>query len=160
MKFTDKKYWGAFIAGVLWGIVIAFIGGWIYLRSSLVYEIKSNGTFDETVKKVLSEIPKVKGWNVESVVCAIPNTADNCRIRSFKLCNGNYAKIMLDNADDRKVSCVIPCTMAVYEKPDGKTYIGRVNVSLLGYIIGGLPAKIFAGKVNPEQQEMLKKIIE
>ena len=35
---------------------------------------------------------------------------------------------------------MMPCTISVYEKSDGKTYIGSMNAGLLGRVFGGTVA--------------------
>lgn len=160
MKSERLKYWGAFLAGSLWGIVLVFVIGTVYLRYNMVQEFQSAGTFEETLKKLRTSVGNVKGWTMEPVMCSLPNTADNCRMRTFKLCNPQYAKAMLNEQESRKVSSIIPCTFAVYEKQDGKTYIARLNVSLLGFIIGGVPGRIFPQSVDPDQKRILEDIIQ
>lgn len=160
MKMPDKKYWGVFGVGFLWGIVITFIVGILYLRNSLVYETQCTSGFDKTVSGISERVKEMKGWTVKTVPCALPLTSDKCKMRVFKLCNAEYAGQMLNNPHDRRVSAVIPCTFAVYEKPDGGTYLARMNVGLLGFILGGEPGRIFPSKIALEQKNMLKGIAE
>jgi uncharacterized protein (DUF302 family) len=46
----------------------------------------------------------------------------------------------------------MPCTIAVYEKSDGKTYVSLMNMDMLGMIYGGLIAEI-AGEFAPQMME-------
>lgn len=159
IKSERLKYWGVFTAGCLWGIGLALIVITLFLRYNLVEEFQCAGNFDESVNQLVKSVGAVKGWSMEQVVCSLPNTSDNCRMRTFKLCNAQYAKAMLNDQDARKVSSVIPCTFSIYEKQDGKTYISRLNVRVLGFIMGGIPGRIFPQNVNPEQKKILENII-
>ena len=160
MKFSDRKYVGAFFAGLLWGGVLVFIFGTLYLRSHTVLEYTSKYGFDETVRKIVENVSKSKGWSVKVGGCALPKASDGSKMRILKLCQADYAKKMLSDGRDRKVSAIIPCTFAVYGKPDGKTYVSRLNVSLAGRLLGGAPGELFTGNITKEQELMLRGIVE
>ena len=164
MKDTDKKdkkkYWGVFIAGFLWGITFTFIFGVILLRHSLIYEYQSKLGYDETVAAIKKAASSSPGWVVRyGSGCSLPKIKDASKITVMKLCHGTYGSVLLNNEETRKTSAIIPCTFAIYQKSDGKTYLSRVNVSLLGSLLGGKAGKIFAGKVSPEQEAMLEGIV-
>jgi uncharacterized protein (DUF302 family) len=42
------------------------------------------------------------------------------------------------------VSSLMPCRISVYEKTDGKTYISRLNSSMLSPLIGDLAADVMS----------------
>lgn len=159
MKKPDKKYLGAFFAGLLWGLVLMFIFSVTYLRRNVVLEYKSKYGFEDTVKKLADNVMATKGWTVKVGGCNLPQAKDGCKMRLLKLCNLKYAEAMLADENDRKVSAIIPCSMAVYQKPDGKTYISRLNVSLVGRFLGGEPGIFFPNVIAPEQDAALKNII-
>jgi len=150
----NGRYIGAFLAGILWGGGIVFIFGVIFLRYSLVTEEKVPGTFDEVCSRLEGAITKNKSWTFRKEICALPVLNDSSRLVVFKLCNKNYAEQMLNPPESRKVAAVIPCSFAVYEK-NGSTCIARMNVRLLGNLMGGIPGEVFPGKIAPEQKVML-----
>jgi uncharacterized protein (DUF302 family) len=49
----------------------------------------------------------------------------------------------------------MPCTISVYEKSDGKAYIGSMNAGLLGKMFGGTVAEIMGEKVADDQQAFI-----
>lgn len=154
-----KKYWGVFAAGFLWGITFTFIFGVIFLRHSLIYEYESKLGYDETVKQIKTNAKNTKGWVVQfGAGCKMPKIKDGSKITIMKLCNGQYGSKLLNGDNTRKTSTIIPCTFSIYQK-NGKTYLARVNVSLLGSLLGGEAAKIFTGKVTPEQEQMLQGVV-
>lgn len=160
MKSFFKKhgrYIGAFSAGMLWGGGIVFIAGVIFLRYNLVVEEKVPGTFDEVSAKLENSISKNKSWTFRKEICSLPILNDSSRLIVFKLCNRNYAEKMLNPPESRKVSAVIPCTFAVYEK-NGSVCIARMNVRLLGNLIGGVPGEVFPARIAPEQKVMLDAV--
>jgi uncharacterized protein (DUF302 family) len=158
-KKEKNRFWGIFSAGFLWGIAVTFIFGVIFLRHSLINEYQSKLGFEETVAALGTEAKATKGWLVRKPSCSLPQPKDKTKITAMKLCHAKYASDLLDDENSRKVSAMIPCTFAVYQKSDGKTYISRMNVSLLGSLLGGKSGKIFPGKVTPDQEKMLETVI-
>lgn len=156
---TQNKKWGTFLAGVLWGITFSFIFGVIFLRHSLIYEYESKLGFDETVAQISKNIKNSKGWIVQfGSGCKMPKRKDGSKMTILKLCNGQYGSGLLNDQSTRKTSAIIPCTFSIYEK-NGKTYLSRVNVSLLGQLLGGNATNIFSRKIAPEQENMLDGIV-
>ena len=70
------------------------------------------------------------------------------------LCQANHAARMLGDDSARKVSVFMPCTISVYKKADGKTYISSMNAGLLGNMFGGIVAKVM-GEVAVDQQSFI-----
>jgi len=159
-KKEKKRFWGIFAAGFLWGIAATFIFGIIFLRNSLIHEYQSKLGFEETVTTLGNNAKATKGWLVRKPSCSLPQPKDNTKIAAMKLCHAKYASDLLNSESSRKISAMIPCTFAVYQKSDGKTYVARMNISLLGSILGGSSAKIFPSKVNPDQEKMLEGVVE
>ena len=48
----------------------------------------------------------------------------------------------------------MPCTISVYEKSDGKTYISMMNLELMGKMYGG-DVETMAVKLAPQMDAML-----
>lgn len=157
MKF-DRKSTAYFIAGFIWGAVVLFIACIIFLRSNFILEYPSRLNFDETVKAISSVKDPKMMWVLRQVKCVVPETSKGCRIQVFQLCNLEYASALMEDEKSRKVASVIPCTLAVYEKADKSVWVARLNVSLMGYILGGTAEQIFPYKVAPEQQAMFTGI--
>ena len=79
------------------------------------------------------------------------------RVKLVKLCNAEYAKSVLTT--DRYVSCLMPCTMAVWEGDDGKVYLSEMNMSLMAKMFGGNIAKVMGGKVAGDEEEILEGLL-
>lgn len=159
MSFLKKhgRYIGAFLAGILWGGGIVFIFGVIFLRYNLVVEEKVPGKFEEVTAKLEGAIQKNQSWTYKKEICALPILKDTSKLLVFKLCNRSYAEQMLNPPGSRKVAAVIPCSFAVYEK-DGAVFISRMNVRLLGNLMGGIPGEVFPTRIAPEQKVMLDAV--
>lgn len=146
-----------FAIGMLWGAAIVFFAGVLYMRNSLIQERVSHLPFDEVVTKIQKTSERFPAWTVQSAGCTLPASGDGTRMHTFRLCHRTYAGDLIMQEADRKVSCTLPCTFSVYEKKDGKTYLARMNVSLLGRLLGGAPAQVFPKRVNPEQEAILRE---
>jgi len=70
----------------------------------------------------------------------------------INLCRPDYAYDILKEDDNKVVSVFMPCTISVYEKSDGKVYIGTMNAGLLGKMFGGTVAEIMGEKVAADQK--------
>ncbi len=156
MKLPERKYAGAFLAGVLWGVLIAFIAGVLYLRHSLILEYKSSLDYPTTVKALAGKAAATQGWLVRTSPCSIPQPDDKSRITQLSLCNAKFGKEILNDQNSRKTAAILPCTFAVYEKADGGTYISRLNVSLVGTILGGKAEPVMNSEISPDHKTFLE----
>ncbi len=157
--YSRRKYWAAFAVGILWGVLITFICGFLYLRYSLIKVTPSRLEFMDTFQHLAANIPKQHpGWTVKPQTCVPPTAPDRSRLKIINLCNRKLAAELLRNPADRKVSAMIPCAMAIYEAQDGQVYVAKLNVGLIGWLLGGNPGRIFPKVVAPDQQRMLNDI--
>ncbi len=79
------------------------------------------------------------------------------RVKLIKLCKAEYAESVLTT--DRHVSCLMPCTMAVWEGDDGKTYLSEMNMGLMAKLFGGNINRIMGGKVAKEEARILDGLV-
>lgn len=149
-----KQIW-IFLIGMLWGSALMFFGGVLFLRHNLLEERRTDRDFDSVISDLHSGTGKAPGWEIRNAGCPLPPSGDGCRMQSFQLCQRDYASELIEREEDRKISALLPCTFSVYEKKDGHVYLSRLNVKLLGRLLGGMPAYVFPAKVSPEQERFL-----
>ena len=140
-----------FLCGTLWGIVLMFVAGVIYLRHSLILEIPMKEDFQEIIHDLEPSAEKLN-WQVSSNVCGIPRIIGGQPLEIFRFCKRDYAVELLQDEQDRKIGCLLPCAVSVYKKADGITYISRLNMPLITQLLGGTSVSIFRSKISPEQQ--------
>ncbi len=70
-------------------------------------------------------------------------------------CSTTYSKPLLKDDETRILSILMPCTVTVYKKDNGKTYIGIMNAAMMGKLFGAKVAGIMA-KVAADQQKFIK----
>ena len=155
MKFIERHLRLVFFSlGLLWGIALTFTGGILYLRAALIREIPSRLSYEETVEQFPRNASAIPGWTVRNQKCGLPSG----KIAVFELCSRKYASPLLTT--DPEIGCIIPCRTAIYEKPDGKTYLAMLNTGLFMRLIGGAPGEVFRRGILPEQKRMLEGITE
>ena len=147
-----------FLAGVLWGAALILIGGILYLRSNLITEHALPGTFEEITGKVPAAAGSVDGWLATREQCLLPKSIDGEPLAVYKLCNPDYAKELLADEDGRRIAAAIPCATAFYRKKDGRVYMAKWNMPLIGRLLGGVPARLFPGRISEEQRAIIARI--
>lgn len=127
----------------------------------LVIEIPSPLGFEETLEK-LEENAKALGWKVPEKwkIDFQKNLGkvtgrDIGPNRVLKMCAPEVAADLLVHDDMKKLATMMPCTIAVYQKSDGKTYISMMNLDLMGEVYGGKVAEVLQ-VLGPQMREMLQ----
>jgi uncharacterized protein (DUF302 family) len=130
------------------------------LAPQMLIEVESPLDFYDTLDK-LEENAKAAGWkvpkkwrvnfqrNLERVtgVDIGPNEV-------IKMCEPEAAVRMLKHDQYKLLTTMMPCTIAVYEKSNGKTYISMMNMEILGMMYGGEIAEI-AKELAPQMKKMV-----
>ncbi|HPR63095.1 MAG TPA: DUF302 domain-containing protein [Thermoanaerobaculia bacterium] len=148
-----------FIIGLVAGIAGVFLAIRMLAPGMMLREIKSPMGFDETVEAITQNAQNA-GWVVSSIQPLDESIRKNGGgdlkpIRLVNLCNAGHAFEILKEEDNLTLSVMMPCTISVYEKSDGNTYIGTMNAGLMGSLFGGTVARVMGGTVARQQQEFI-----
>ena len=118
------------VAGFGAATLILFYQG----TSMMILENQSRFDFEKTVSG-LEDLAKIHGWTVPTVhdlqMSMEKAGHDVNEVKVLALCNPAHAINMLQGDEERLVSSMMPCRVAVYVKSDGRTYISRMNSKLL-----------------------------
>jgi len=118
------------IIGLVAGIIVAFIAIYLTAPKIMFRETKVNTDFETTVSNVEKAVEDL-GWkipHVHDLQATMKNFGKDVRsVKVFEVCNPNYAYEILNKDEERIVSNMMPCRLAVYEKKDGSVYISRMN---------------------------------
>ena len=110
--------------------------------NQLVIEQKSKFDFGKTVDLLIAEAGR-REWNVPAVHDLQQSLAKSGKtvkpVKVIEICKPRYSGQMLELNDERIISVMMPCRISVYEKEDGKTYVGLINA---GELATGLQATI------------------
>ena len=143
-----------FLCGGIWGAALMFIGGALYLRHNLIQEIPMEKDFVEVVDAI-GPVAQKYGWQVSYNQCGMPRLINNQPVEVYRMCKTPYAQDLLTEENDRKISCILPCSIAIYRKSDGSTYISKLNMPLVTQLLGGTSVGIFYEKIAPEQNAIM-----
>ncbi len=121
----------------------------------LVIEQISKYGFDKTIQLLTSTAEKYE-WKVPFVHDLQQSLAKSGKsvrpVKVIEICKPQYSGKMLELNDERIISVMMPCRISVYEKDDGKTYIGLINMAEL---VSSLPAKM-ASVMRAASEETLE----
>ncbi len=102
--------------------------------SRMFRENKSNYDFETTVDKFQKSVV-ASGWKLPHVNDLQKSMKsfgfDVNKVKVFEICQPDHAIKILKEDDERIVSVLMPCRVAIYEKSDGKVYVSRLNASVL-----------------------------
>jgi uncharacterized protein (DUF302 family) len=151
-----------FVLGVLVGA--GALAAVVYTQAAdvMIAERESPVGLDETVNRITAAA-KAEGWVVQGVKkleeSIKKNGGGDVRpVRLVNICHAKHAAKMMNDDGARRVSVFMPCTISVYEKSDGKIYVGSVNASLLGRLFGGVVSEVMGDTVSASQEKFLAAI--
>ena len=148
------KFIGGFVIGiVLLGVVMFFKAG-----SFMFNEIESPFGVEETAARIQQNIQRLegRGWKLSGL--RDPSkavAADGTNVLPVLLVEAKYSGPLLKEDETRALSILMPCTITVYKKDNGKTYITLMNSGLMGQMFGSKVAAIM-GEVAKDQAEFVK----
>jgi uncharacterized protein (DUF302 family) len=127
----------------------------------MLVERQSPLGFEETLER-LEENAREAGWKVPSKwkvdfqrnLLNVTGT-DIGPNRVLKMCEPHAAAKLLLKDEYKQLTAMMPCTIAVYEKSDGKTYISMMNLDAMGKMYGGDVLEM-AAELGPQMQKMLE----
>ncbi|WP_372808219.1 DUF302 domain-containing protein [Pontiella sp.] len=142
-----------FIAGTVFGIALGLVGMALVMPRLMVEEIESPLGYEETIAHLEKKVTD-GGWKVSALMRLDQSLAKEGKsvrpVASMKICQPDHAEQVLLDDDARFLSVMMPCSIAVYEKADGKTYVSTMNSGLMGRLFGGTAQKVMAGAVAKE----------
>lgn len=104
---------------------------------SLEYESKLG--FADT-EAYLEKVLNTGGWKTSKVHDLQQSLQKNGQevlpVKIMELCNPAYSGEMLKDDDMRFLSVLMPCRVSLYEKSNGKTYIGMMDTANMAKILG------------------------
>jgi len=129
--------------------------GLMLIENESMYDFEESvDRFTESVQKEDWKLPKVH--DLQKSMASFGKTVRPVKV--FELCHPDHADRILREGDERIVSSLMPCRVAIYEKDDGKTYISRMNSGLMAKTMGGLVAEVMAD-ASRENEEILEAIV-
>jgi len=161
-----KRHIGAMVAGLL-VVLVAVPGGAVGdtpavpAGFNMLIEVPSPLGFEETLER-LEVNAKAAGWKVpqkwkvdfQRNLQKVTGT-DIGPNQVLKMCEPQAAAKLLVKDEYKMLTAMMPCTIAVYVKSDGKTYISMMNLKAMGEMYGGDVLEMTT-ELGPQMEEMLK----
>lgn len=149
------------IIGLIAGVLLTFFVIYQMAPGMMILEDESKYGFEETVEK-LKESVIANNWKIPKIHDLQKSMAKSGKdirpVQVIELCHPDHAGRLLKESEERIVSSLMPCRVAVYEKADGKTYISRMNSGQMAGMLGGLIAEVM-DVASRENEEILEAVI-
>ena len=131
------------------------------LMTKMFLETLSPFDFGSTVELLSKEIEN-KSWKISNVYdlqkTLNQHGKDVLPVKVFSLCHPNHSSRILEKDSERIISSMMPCRVSIYEKADGKTYISRMNSSMIAAGFGGIAEEVMTESAN-EVEEIIEHIL-
>ncbi|GAA0679338.1 DUF302 domain-containing protein [Rheinheimera tangshanensis] len=129
-------------------------------KSMVVDERLSPFDLTETISTIQKNAQD-SGWVTPKVINMNDNVVKNGgeplvkQVRILELCNAKHAATILNDEESRYAAVFMPCSIAVYTKADGKTYVSNIHAAQMGNLMGGVVGDVMSA-VDAEQQHILR----
>ncbi len=159
--FSKKWLTITILGGAGIGILITIFLMILVMPGMMIVVKESRFGFDETVARIETGIQEI-GWNSPGTMFINQalkqhDVTFSPRVKIIQLCQAKYAKSVLTT--DRYLSCLMPCSIAVWEDDKGKVFVSKMNTGLMGTLFGGNVAKIMGHQVSKDERRLLKDIV-
>ena len=118
------------IIGLLAGLILAAVIFYIAAPRIMFRETPSTLNFEDTVTKLEEEIT-AKGWKIPAIhdlqATLKKFEKEVNSVKVFEICHPELSYEILSRNEERVVSNMMPCRIAVYQKSDGSVWISRMN---------------------------------
>lgn len=148
------------VLGTVFGIFLAALSFKFAAPTSLFKEVGVHYDFEKSVELIVNRLNAKEGWHVTDVIDQQAEVlkyggGDIGKVKIIKFCNANYASQML-SADERKyMSVKMPLSISVYEKSDGRVYIGLQNGYMMSRLFKGSKEGDVMQKVVKDMEDIL-----
>jgi uncharacterized protein (DUF302 family) len=142
------------VIGIVAGALLAGIAMVSVMPKMMIHERRSPLDYTETIERLATAVTN-GGWiiaqkkDMQKSIAPYGKTIPPVTL--LKICQADYASRILNTDDAMYVSVMMPCTIAVYQKSDGKTYVSTLNTGLMGRLFGGVIAEVMAGPVSADE---------
>ncbi len=130
-------------------------------QNQMMLENESKKNFDATIEWIDKTVTDNQ-WKVIALHNLQESMSKNgyevLPVKVFAICQPHHAVKVLGKDDERIVSSMMPCRVSVYEKSDGKTYISRMNTSMMAAGFEGAIKDVMVS-TSVEIEEMLKPLL-
>jgi uncharacterized protein (DUF302 family) len=146
--------------------VFAFVLGWGSAGAGepgarMLIEVPSPLGFEETLERLEANAKELgwkvpQSWKVDFQKNLMRVTDTDIGPNSvLKMCAPFAAVKILVKDEYKMLTAMMPCTLAVYQKSDGKTYVAMMNLELMGEMYGGEVLEM-SQELAPQMAQMIR----
>lgn len=150
-----KKLLITAIIALVIGSLITVFAVYKMAPGMMLIEDQSPHNFETTVQKFEQAVAQ-QGWKMPAVhdlQATMHNFGKTVGpVKVFELCHPDHAEKILRESEERIVSTMMPCRVAIYEKADGKVYVSRMNSALMANAMGGIVKEVMAEAFSENEQ--------
>jgi len=143
------------VPSVIAGAAVVTIAGWTIMPKQMVKERKSPLGYEETIAKIQKNVVD-SGWIVSSTSHLDKGLEKYGKeippVTLINVCQPDHAATILRDDASRYISIMMPCTISVYTKEDGSTYVATMGMKLMARMFGGLVAEVMGGAVAEDEE--------
>lgn len=147
------------LLGVTAGIAITLSAGMAIMPKMMIHENESPLGYEETIQHLENVITN-SGWIISRKMDMQKSIAKHGKtippVTLIKICQADYADQILNTDAAMYVSVMMPCSISIYQKSDGKTYVSTMNTGLMGRIFGGVVADVMGGPVAKDEATFME----
>ena len=147
----------AFVVGIFLTFIVIFFSA----ESIMMVEHEARYDFDKTVEEFEKEV-LAAGWKIPTVhdlqATMKKFEKDVDKIKVFEICKADHAYEILSRDNERLVSSLMPCRVAIYEKSNGQVYISSMNTGIMGSMMSGVVPEVMK-MASSESGEIVSKLI-
>ena len=144
------------IIGFVVGALVITMTVAIAMPKMMLIETVSQYDFDTTFEMINQSVEKHE-WKIPVVHDLQKTMAKYGKtvrpVKVIELCHPDHAGRILAENEERIVSSLMPCRVAIYEKEDGKTYISRMNSGMMSSMMGGLIKEVMT--IAADENELI-----
>ncbi len=156
-----SKYWLGVIIGILVSSLI-FLAVIRMVAPKMMFNTAVSPHSVEKTVELIEQTANEKGWSIPKVYNLQATMAKHeyevRPVMVISLCKPEHAYRILKENEERVVSTMMPCRIAVYQGNDGKTYISSMNAGLISGMLGGLVKEVMTD-AGRENDEIIEKVL-
>lgn len=149
-----------FILGLIAGIVLTAVLVVLVLPRQMFVVHESKHDFDKTVAAIEQSAADNK-WSMphqyDLQATMKKHGFEVNPVKVISLCKPQHAYRILNGEEERVVSALMPCRLAVYEK-NGKTYVSMLNAGLFSKFMGTKIMSVM-GEASEENKQIIQTIV-
>ena len=122
-----------FVLGLLAGIGITILALMVIMPRKMFLVNQSQLGFEETAEKIIQSTAE-NNWRMPNHydlrVTLKKHGYEVKPVKVFSVCKPELANRILTGSEERIVTALMPCTLAICEAKNGITYVSRLNAGL------------------------------